>query len=92
MHRPLLLRPGITSVVPCNRPVGAPPAVSSIHVCLQVHVLDVQRQPDGTLLHTTDAALEAGQQVDASVDWARRFDFMQQHTGDRCWSPDASSA
>ena len=55
-------------------------------------MLDVQRQPDGALLHTTDAALEAGQQVDASVDWARRFDFMQQHTGDRWRSRSTSLA
>jgi Ser-tRNA(Ala) deacylase AlaX len=43
-------------------------------------VVDVQRAPDGRVLHHVDRALEAGP-VQVHVDWLRRFDHMQQHTG-----------
>lgn len=34
-----------------------------------------------TALHITDTPLQAGTKVDLSIDWPRRFDHMQQHTG-----------
>lgn len=34
-----------------------------------------------TALHLTSAPITPGIQVDLQVDWARRFDHMQQHTG-----------
>ena len=45
-------------------------------------VVDViERESDGAVLHVLDAPLAAGAQVSGSVDWARRLDHMQQHTG-----------
>lgn len=46
-----------------------------------VAVLEVIiRESDGALLHVLDRALGAGR-VSGQVDWARRFDHMQHHTG-----------
>lgn len=44
-------------------------------------VLDVQIR-DGVIRHRIDRPLTPGSRVDGSVDAARRFDFMQQHTGE----------
>jgi alanyl-tRNA synthetase len=44
-------------------------------------VLDVFEQEDGTVGHLIDRALEANSRVRGHVDWDRRFDHMQQHTG-----------
>lgn len=52
-----------------------------IGVLAGVRVLDVIDRDDGTVAHVVDADLEAGQQVEGTIDWARRFDHMQQHTG-----------
>ena len=46
----------------------------------RIGVLDVQRR-GGAAVHTTDKPITVGQVVNASVDWERRFDHMQQHTG-----------
>ncbi len=43
-------------------------------------VLDVQVGPDGDILHLLDRPLEPGTQA-AALDWTRRFDHMQQHSG-----------
>mmetsp|Transcript_21158 Transcript_21158/g.55076 ORF Transcript_21158/g.55076 Transcript_21158/m.55076 type:complete len:465 (-) Transcript_21158:25-1419(-) len=43
-------------------------------------VVDVQ-VVGGFPLHTTVAPLEVGSEVEVVVDWARRWDHMQQHTG-----------
>ena len=45
-----------------------------------VPVLDVQSDDDGTVWHTLESPLGADQ-VEAKVDWIRRFDHMQQHHG-----------
>lgn len=42
-------------------------------------VVDVVVQ-DGVVLHQLDRAIAAGKHT-ATIDWARRFDHMQQHTG-----------
>jgi alanyl-tRNA synthetase len=42
-------------------------------------VLDV-RDTDDVILHIVDREMELGE-VQGSIDWARRFDHMQQHTG-----------
>ena len=47
----------------------------------QVTVLDVKRQADGSVVHVAAAPLPPGTSVTAEVDWRRRFDLMQQHTG-----------
>ena len=43
-------------------------------------VADVTEREDGAIVHLTDLALEAGP-VHGTIDWLRRFDHMQQHTG-----------
>src|SRR5437879_772514 len=44
-------------------------------------VLDVRvREADGEVLHLLDREIPAGE-VEGEVDWVRRFDHMQQHTG-----------
>jgi alanyl-tRNA synthetase len=44
-------------------------------------VLDVIDQEDGTIVHVVDRELEMNTRVRGHVDWERRFDHMQQHTG-----------
>jgi alanyl-tRNA synthetase len=47
-----------------------------------VAVLDVVvREGDGEIVHVLEAALEDGDKVEGEIDWPRRFDHMQQHTG-----------
>ena len=48
-------------------------------------VLDVTIR-DGVITHLVDAPLAVGSTVTGTVDWARRFDFMQQHTGEHMLS------
>lgn len=48
-------------------------------------VLDVEETESG-LLHHVDQPLEEGSLQEVSLDWARRFDFMQQHTGEHLFS------
>ena len=43
-------------------------------------VLEVLEGESGSILHILDRAVPAGP-VEGSIDWARRFDHMQQHTG-----------
>ncbi len=44
-------------------------------------VLDVQ-ETDGIVWHLVDKPLSVGRKVDGKIDWQRRFDLMQQHTGE----------
>ena len=44
-------------------------------------VLDVQEQGE-QVIHYCDAPLTVGSTVTGIIDWARRFDLMQQHTGE----------
>ena len=46
-----------------------------------IAVTDVHEK-DGVVLHTCAAALEPGSTVHGEIDWARRFDHMQQHSGE----------
>ena len=50
-----------------------------------VNVLDV-REDGEEVVHLCDAPLEVGQQVHGSIDWQRRFDQMQQHSGEHILS------
>lgn len=43
-------------------------------------------EKDGKLLHHIDRPLTVGQRYPLTLDWARRFDFMQQHTGEHLLS------
>ena len=47
----------------------------------EANVLDVFDQEDGTIGHLVDRELETNSRVRGHVDWSRRFDHMQQHTG-----------
>jgi len=44
------------------------------------------REEHGEILHSADRALTPGQRVLCRIDWTRRFDFMQQHTGEHLLS------
>jgi alanyl-tRNA synthetase len=44
------------------------------------------REEHGEVVHTTDRALTVGETALVRLDWARRFDFMQQHTGEHLLS------
>jgi alanyl-tRNA synthetase len=45
------------------------------------HVLDVLDREDGEIVHVVDQPLLPGSTVSGTIDWTRRFDHMQQHTG-----------
>jgi alanyl-tRNA synthetase len=57
---------------------GQPHDVGSLDGALVVDV--VEREADGAVIHLLDRALDAAQ-VEGRLDWKRRFDLMQQHTG-----------
>ena len=44
-------------------------------------VTDTQER-DGEVIHLCTAPLEPGSPVSGEIDWPRRFDFMQQHSGE----------
>ena len=46
----------------------------------QCQVTDVH-ETKGVIFHTCDGPVEIGTQVAGAVDWPRRFDHMQQHSG-----------
>lgn len=45
-------------------------------------VTDVYADDSGAVWHVVDAPLGVGQKVHGRIDWARRFDHMQQHAGE----------
>ena len=49
------------------------------------NVLDVHEK-DGVITHLCDAPLPVGAEVSGEIDWARRFDHMQQHSGEHICS------
>ena len=46
-----------------------------------VKVLEVHER-EGHIVHTCEQPLEAGATVDGAINWARRFDLMQNHSGE----------
>lgn len=46
-----------------------------------VQVLEVHER-EGRVVHTCDGPLEPGAQVEGQIDWERRFDLMQHHSGE----------
>lgn len=46
-----------------------------------VRVLDVREQ-EGEIVHETDGPLTPDTEVTGAIDWVRRFDLMQQHSGE----------
>ena len=51
----------------------------------EVPVTDVHEK-DGAVIHTCSAPVEPGAAVTGVLDWARRFDHMQQHSGEHILS------
>ena len=47
----------------------------------EAKVLDVFDDADGSVTHVVDRGLEKDSHVRGLIDWDRRFDHMQQHTG-----------
>src|SRR6185503_18173293 len=44
-------------------------------------VIDVIDREDGEIAHIVETGLGSGASVRGTIDWPRRFDHMQQHTG-----------
>ena len=57
---------------------GQPPDAGTLG---GVPVLDVVDLEDGAVAHVLGSPLAEGARVAAAIDWPRRFDHMQQHTG-----------
>lgn len=47
----------------------------------EVRVLEVHER-EGLVVHTCDGPLPVGAQVSGAIDWPRRFDLMQHHSGE----------
>jgi len=47
----------------------------------EAKVIDVADREDGTVAHFVDQPLEPNARVRGRIDWPRRFDHMQQHSG-----------
>ena len=65
------------------RKVSAGASLLKLHMhaeCVQVRVTDVQKQ-NGQILHFVSSAIEEGLEVEVKLDWDRRFDHMQVHSG-----------
>lgn len=51
----------------------------------EARVLDVHER-EGRVVHTTDRPLPVGETVEGVIDWSRRLDHMEQHTGEHILS------
>ena len=51
----------------------------------EANVLEVHEK-NGVITHLCDKPLAAGESVDGRIDWTRRFDHMQQHSGEHICS------
>ncbi len=63
---------------------------SDIGLLNDIRVYDVQIK-DGVIYHYTTQQLVRGEAVKGKIDWERRFDFMQQHSGEHILSGIAHS-
>ncbi len=59
---------------------GQPHDLGHLNDVPVVEVFERDRPADGAVVHVLAADL-TGEQVTGAIDWARRFDHMQQHTG-----------
>ena len=57
---------------------GQPHDLGTLDLAKVVDVVDLD---DGTVAHVLESALTAREAVHGEINWARRFDHMQQHTG-----------
>lgn len=51
-----------------------------------IEVLDVQEKQDSIIHQVAQGTFTVGQRVQGSIDWERRYDFMQQHSGEHILS------
>jgi alanyl-tRNA synthetase len=58
---------------------GQPHDIGTLNEATVLEVVD--RDEDGAILHVVDRPLEVGARVRGQIDWTRRLDHMQQHTG-----------
>ena len=56
-------------------------ATSAAGSSVEIPVEQVEEDDAGTVWHFIQQPLSAGTQVEGQIDWIRRFDHMQQHTG-----------
>jgi alanyl-tRNA synthetase len=61
---------------------GQPSDTGTLSGASVLHV----REEAGEIYHRVDRALAVGASVTVKIDWARRFDLMQQHTGEHLLS------
>ena len=61
---------------------GQPSDTGTVGTAAVLHV----REESSEVYHRVDRALPVGGEVAVTLDWARRFDFMQQHTGEHLLS------
>ena len=61
---------------------GQPSDTGTLGAANVLHV----REEQGEIYHRVDRALAVGSVVLGTIDWARRFDLMQQHTGEHLLS------
>ncbi len=61
---------------------GQPSDTGALGKAVVSHV----REDDGEIYHRIDQPLTVGSKVAGRIDWARRFDLMQQHTGEHLLS------
>lgn len=64
---------------------GQPADQGFLRASAPVFVLDVHEK-DGVIRHRCTAALAEGAEVAGELDWGRRFDHMQQHSGEHIFS------
>ena len=51
-----------------------------------ISVSDVQEDSEGIIHHFINEAVTPGEEASCRIDWNRRFDFMQQHSGEHIFS------
>ena len=61
--------------------IGTLSATANSGARLEAPVIDVDEDEQGEVWHLTAKPVLAGTTVEGRVDWARRFDHMQQHSG-----------
>jgi alanyl-tRNA synthetase len=61
--------------------IGTLAATAPSGARLEAPIVDVEEDDHGELWHLTAKPLLAGTQVEGRIDWARRLDHMQQHSG-----------
>ena len=61
--------------------IGTLSATAPSGARLEAPIVDVEEDEHGEVWHLTSKPLLAGTQIEGRIDWARRLDHMQQHSG-----------